>query len=100
MILTERSKDGNIRGVIDWWIGNPDGSFNPQGNYIWVNQLEISKAVNGESKEIISRFIKKICKLCPQARFGYFKREKHNGRIRMYSRNKWLKFAEKYGGEV
>lgn len=89
MLEIIRDEQGNIKGVIEYYIVNSDGTMNDKGEYCWVNECEISPQYrnNGGIKKFISAIIIKY----PQLKFGYFKRHKYDDRVKMFSRNQWLR---------
>ena len=44
---------------------------------------------------MMAEFIYKVIELAPWAEYGYFKREKHNNRVQIFPKRKWLKIADR-----
>lgn len=93
MLELLKTNTGEIKAVCEWYLVDSLGHFDTQGKYVWIEQLEFSSSINGDGIGLIKEFIKRICALVPQAQFGYFRREKYKGRVKLYTRHKWLKFA-------
>lgn len=93
MLETIRDNQGEIKAVCEWYIVDSQGHFDTQGKYIWIEQLEFSNSVNGDGNGYVKEFVKRITSLAPHCMYGYFRREKYNGRVRLYSRETWLNFA-------
>jgi len=89
MIEIIRDEQGNIHGVIEYYIVNPDGSMNDTGDTIWINECEIAPQYqnNGCIKKFISILINKF----PNVKAGYFHRlGKYPNRLpRLYTRKQW-----------
>lgn len=91
MLETLRDNNGNITACLEWWLVNADGSFNSTGQFVWINQMEVSEINRNHTYQYVQEFIKRITDLTP-AQFGYFeRRDKKNNKVRMYSRKRWLK---------
>ena len=93
MLEIIKDKDNNIQAVLEWYLVNGEGNYDPSGKFIWINELETSATVNGDGFGIIKQFVKTIIHKCPQAEWGYFKREKKYParKFRIYHKNRWLK---------
>ncbi len=85
-------RDGEIKGVCEWWIVDKLGKFDPNGEYIFINEVETSKS--SENNGNLKYFIETITNKYPQAKYGYFKRRKYGDRIRMYSRRQFRKLIK------
>ena len=96
MIEILRTDKGEIKAVAEYYIVNEDGSFNRKGEFVWINEVEISPQYRGNG--ILKTFAKNIMEREPQAKFGYFWRQyKYPDRKpRIYHRFQWLKLI----GEV
>ena len=92
MIETLKDDKGEIKAVIEWWIVDNRGQFDPKGNYIFVNEVDISKS--SENNGVLKTFIKIITDKIPYAKYCYFQRRKYDMRIKMYSRRQWLKLIK------
>lgn len=90
MLTVIRDEREQIQAVCDWWPVDAIGQWNPSGEYIWVEQLELAPGING--KQMIPRIIKDIATRTPWARFGYWeRRDKVNCQPRTYTREQLLK---------
>lgn len=83
--------DGEIKAVCEWWMVDNQGHFDPYGEFVWVEDLEITKSERGNG--CIKEFIKRITSIVPQAKYGYFFRQrKYPGRHQhTYTREQWLR---------
>lgn len=88
MLEILRTDEGIIKAVAEYYVVNSDGSMNDKGLYAWICEVEINPQYrnNGCLKEFLRLGIKRY----PQLKFIYFKRLKYNGRIKLYSIEKWL----------
>lgn len=93
MLETIRDDKGEIRAVCEWYIVDSQGHFDVSGEYVWVEQFEFSNSVNGDGHGYIKEFIGRIINLVPHCKFGYFRRNKYKGRVRLYTKSRWLKFV-------
>jgi hypothetical protein len=94
MLEVIRNSCGDILACLEWYLVNSDGTWNEKGEFVWIEQLEISSSVNGNGIGLIKQFIKKITDQVPWAKAGYFKRLKYDERIRLYSRDRWIKLLK------
>ena len=80
-----------IKAVCEWYLVDINGNFDNKGEFVWVNEVEISSQYKNNG--ILKQFIKIIIQKCPQAKFGYFwRKEKYPDRkIRIYHKARWLK---------
>jgi hypothetical protein len=88
MIEIIREDDGIIRGVIEYYIVDINGVLDDKGEYAWVLECEIAPQYRGNG--CLKKLMTKIVIRYPQLKFGYFKRNKYDDRIRLYSRNQLL----------
>jgi hypothetical protein len=86
-----RTDDGTIKAVCEYYIVDNNGNFAPKGEYAWINECEIAPQFRGNG--ILKNFAKIIMEKNPQARFGYFWRQrKYPERTpRIYHKSRWLK---------
>lgn len=97
MLEILRTDDGSIKGVCEYYVVDEAGNFQANGEFVWVAELEIAPQFRHEG--LIKEFIKRIIDKVPQAKFGYFWRqkkypqEKYSVRkhIRIYHKARWLK---------
>jgi hypothetical protein len=83
--------DNNIKAVCEWYQVNVNGEFDRNGEFVWVNQVEVSPYFRNEN--VLKEFIKIIIDKCPKAKFGYFwRKDKYpNRKPRIYHKAQWLK---------
>jgi len=94
MLEILRDAEGNIKAALEFYIVDSAGNMDDKGLYCWINDCEVSKSHRNNG--CLKYFIGTIMKKYPQLQFGYFWREKYRTendkwRLRMYSKNKWLK---------
>ena len=80
---------GEIKAVCEYYVVDKYGHMDDKGAYIWVNDCVISPKYRNNG--CLINFVKIITNRYPQAKYGYFKREKYNNRVHMYSKNQWLR---------
>jgi len=90
MLEIVRNSIGEILGACEFFVVNKDGSLNDKGEYVWINECEVSKS--SERKGILAELIRMIIPRCPSANYGYFwrKRKYPQRTPRLYSRRQWL----------
>ena len=44
MLETIRDEKGDIIACLEWYLVDINGNYNHKGEYVWCNQLEISKS--------------------------------------------------------
>lgn len=88
MLEVLRTDNGEIKAVCEYYVVNSDGSMNDKGIYAWIAETEISPQYRNNG--CLKNFIRLITNRYPQLQFGYFKRLKYGGRIKMYSKKRWL----------
>ena len=93
MLEVIRNHNGNIKGCCEWYLVNERGEFDNQGEFIWINECEISRKYRNNG--LLKEFARIIMRKCPQAKFGYFWRKvKYPDRKpRIYHRARWLKLT-------
>ena len=92
MIEVVRGSDGNIIACLEWYLVDVNGNFDIHGSFVWIEQYEISDShkqngILGISRKILEKIIAKA----PTANFGYFKRQKYNGRVRLFHKRHWIR---------
>ncbi len=94
MLEVIKDENGNIQAVCEWWLVNADGSFNPNGDIVWISEVEINQIARNNG--ILKTFIKKITDMVPQAKAGYFWRLRKypNRKPHLYTREQWLKLIK------
>ncbi len=88
MIEIVHTDIGEIKAVCEYYVVNEDGSMNDKGLYAWIVEAEVSPQYRNNG--CLGKFVELITKRYPQLQFGYFKRLKYKGRIKMYSKRRWL----------
>jgi len=90
MLTVFRDGHGNIDSACEWWCVDEQGTWNPNGVYIWVNQLEVGKGIDG--RHIITEVIRTIAKTCPWAKGAYWERREKDddNRLHAFTRNRLL----------
>ena len=91
MLEIIRNEQGDIIGVCEWWIVNEKGKMDDHGIYIWIAEIEISPTYRNNG--VIKKFIKEITLKVPQAKYGYFWRQRKypNRKQKTYRRETWLR---------
>jgi hypothetical protein len=91
MIEILHTDKGEIKAVCEYYIVDEKGNFDSKGEFVWINEVEISPSFRGNG--ILKTFAKNIMEREPQAKFGYFWRQYKypNRRPRIYHRVQWLK---------
>ncbi len=94
MIEILRTETGDIKAVCEYYLVDKDGNFDNQGEFVWVNECEISPQYRNNG--ILKYFTKTIIEKNPTAKFGYFYRlRKYPDRgIRLYHKVRWLKLIK------
>lgn len=88
MIEILRDEQGNLKAVCEYYVVDKDGHMKDDGEYVWVNEMEVAPQYRNNG--CLRKFVSKIVTMYPQAKYGYFSREKYNKRVRMYSKRQWL----------
>lgn len=83
--------NGDIKAVCEWWMVNREGKFDPSGDIVWIEDLEVSKSERGNGS--IGKFVKIITDKVPNAKYGYFFRQRKypNRPQHTYSKEMWLR---------
>ena len=97
MLEYSLDKEGNLTGVVDFWIVDKDGKLDEKGEYVWIADWFINPKYRNNG--MIAVFAQKVIDKVPNAKWGYFGRGKYNNRIRIYSKRKWLKIIKRYNKE-
>ncbi len=92
MLEVIKSNTGEIKACLEWYLVDKDGNFSQQGEFVWINEIEISPQYrnNGILREFIRVVVPKVPLTC---RFGYFwRRDKYpNRKIRIWHKSQWLR---------
>ena len=90
MLTTIRNATGQLLAACEWVPCDDHGHPSNYGQWVWVNQLELSKG--SLSKETIRQLIDSIATQMPHAVGAYWRREDTTGsRIHLYRRHRLLK---------
>lgn len=92
MITTVPDSQGRVIAWIEWRQVAQSGFDKIRGEYVWVNDLWVHP--DHRHSGIISQIIDTILWKAPHAKFGYFKRKKYNDRIRIWTRENFMKLAK------
>jgi len=81
----------NIKAVCEWQLVDSNGNFKQNGEFVWISEVEISSQYRNNG--ILKVFARIIMTKAPQAKFGYFWRQKKypNRKIKIYHKYQWLK---------
>jgi hypothetical protein len=94
MIEILHDEQNNIKAVCEYYVVNSNGEFDRNGEFIWINEYEVSSQYrNNGIFKIVKHLAKAVMEKNPQAKFGYFHRiKKYPERgIRLYHKYRWLK---------
>jgi hypothetical protein len=94
MVVTLKDLEGKIIAYCEYKIVGPSGYEIDNGEYIWVNDLWIYEDYRG--KNTFNRIIDEILRKVPQAKYGYFKRGKYGGRMKIFKRSQWERRRNAY----
>ena len=94
MVTSLKDEDGKIVCYCEWRLVGKSGFDKVNGEYIWVNDLWVHPKYERTSR--INRIIDEVMRMVPSATHCYFKREKYNGRIKMFSREFWQRRRQSY----
>lgn len=94
MLTSLKDNDGKIIAFTEWTLVGPSGYESESGEYIYIREIWVWPGVRNEGK--IGRMIDEIMRNCPQAKHGYFNREKYEGRMKSFSREMWERRRKSY----
>ena len=90
MLLVQRDAYGWIHGAISVFLVDKVGQRSLTGEYLYVEQLELSHGVN--SRHVIHEFIHQIAEMFPTAHWGYWeRRDRPRKQLRLYARTQLCK---------
>ena len=91
MLEVLRDDKNNIKACCEWYLVNINGEYDPKGDMVWVNEVEVSKDFKGY--KLFQEFARIIMTKCPQAMFAYFWRKTKypNRKPKIYHKVQWLK---------
>ena len=94
MMLVERDESGIIRGCMEAQIVDSQGKINPNGEYLWIEQVDISKG--SSFKSMLNRMVTILDALLPNIKWVYWKRrDKAVTDIHFYSRDRLVFLTKK-----
>lgn len=88
MLEIIRDDYGNILAAAEWRKVNEHGQNDKNGKYIWIHEVEISKPYR--DRGMLKELIRSISNKFPEFEAAYFRRDKYNGRVRIYPKRLWL----------
>ena len=77
MLLIHRDSIGNLEAVLEYQVVDELGHINPEGLYIWIEQIEVNHIIN--AKKHIAKFIIEMAEINPKVISGYFIRRDKTG---------------------
>lgn len=92
MVTVIPDEQGRIIAYCEWRQVAKSGMDKFRGEYVWVNDLWVHP--KHRNKGLIAQIIDTVLYKAPDAQFGYFKRAKYNGRVRMWKRENFMKLAK------
>ena len=94
MITCIKDDDGRIVSYMESWQAAQSGFRQPFGEYLWVNSLWVHR--NYRFKGLILKMVKMVLDENPSIKYGYWLREKYNGRkSKLYSRERFQKLIDR-----
>ncbi len=94
MITCIKDDDGRIISYMESWQVAQSGFQQLNGEYLWVNSLWVHK--NYRNKGMILKMVKITLDKIPAIKYGYWIREKYNGRkSKLYSRERFQKLIDR-----
>lgn len=86
MLWTLRDEAGRLQAACEWQPVDEGGRFNPEGRYVWIEQLEIAFGADGRT--ILRCLIADLAWQRPQALGAYWKRrDRSEERLHGYRRD-------------
>jgi GNAT superfamily N-acetyltransferase len=79
LISTSKDEGGKIVGIVEWRQVGQSGFDKYKGEYVWLQNLWIHPDYRG--KNILQELIADVLKKAPDAKYGYFTREKYGERM-------------------
>ena len=91
MLEILRDEQKNIKAVCEWSLVDEAGHFSQKGEFVWISEVEIAPQYRNNG--ILKEFVKIVIQRCPEAKFGYFWRQKKypGRRPKIYHKARWLK---------
>ena len=75
MLTVVRAAHGALLAVCDWWLVDVQGQWTPQGDYVFLNQLETTPGVNVHT--VRRHLVQEIGALVPWTVGVYWERRDH-----------------------
>lgn len=89
MLFVQRDVYGWMQGVLHVMLVDENGTVDPAGTYVYVEQMELSHGV--KSPQVIHALIQQVAQTFPTARWGYWeRRDRPRQHLRIYSRTQLL----------
>ena len=93
MLLAHRDAYGNLEAVLDYQVVDAQGQITPDGQYIWVEQLEVNRMLNATG--YIQGFIQALATLYPLAKGAYWvRRDKLKLKQKLHAFTRWQLLKE------
>ena len=94
MLSTLKSDNGIIKAAMEFQVVNTDGTLDPAGEYIFVNQLEKS---SGEPFfPTVKKLIQDAAKRTPGTKYVYWeRRDKFLQKLHIYKKSKLIEFSRR-----
>lgn len=91
MLLVHRDAQGRIDAALDWWVVDASGAWNPFGESVWVNQLELTAGVR-LTGTLRRQMVARIARLAPNCLQAYWeRRDKPGMRLHRFYRHQLLR---------
>ena len=97
MIEYDTDSEGNLTGLVEFWVVDKYGKLKDDGEFLFMNEWYINPKYRNNGG--IAKFAQKAIDRAPLVKWGYFQRRKYNYRLRIYSKDKWLKIIKRYSKE-
>jgi len=79
MISTSKDNEGRVIAYVEWRQVGQSGFDKLGGEYVWLQNLWIHEDYRG--KKILQYLIADVLDKAPEAKYGYFTREKYGDRM-------------------
>lgn len=94
MVTSLKDESGRIVCYCEWRLVGKSGFDRPDGEYVWVNDLWVHPEYKRTMR--INRIVDEVMRSAPSANYCYFKREKYNGRLKMFTKEYWERRRQAY----
>mgnify|MGYP001567820041 CR=1 FL=1 len=85
MLTVLKGEAGQLQAACDWWLVDALGHWHPLGQYVYLNQLEVSPGVN--LHRVRRHLVQEIGRLAPYATGVYWeRRDSFNTKLRSFRR--------------